>query len=69
MLFVIDTNVFISAVLLPYIVPAKALDLALFKGNLLFSESTNRNCLKLLKEPNSLNIFLQKRKIICLQES
>ena len=38
--FVVDTNVFVSAIALPLSVPRKAVDKALDHGVLLFSEST-----------------------------
>jgi uncharacterized protein len=38
--FVVDTNVFVSAIVLPLSVPRKAVDKALDKGVLLFSEAT-----------------------------
>jgi len=38
--FVVDTNVFVSAIVLPLSVPRKAVDKALSQGVLLFSEAT-----------------------------
>ena len=38
--FVVDTNVFVSAIVLPLSVPRKAVDKALDQGVLLFSEAT-----------------------------
>jgi len=37
---VVDTNVFVSAIILPHSVPRRAVDLALDRGVVLFSQST-----------------------------
>ena len=49
--FVLDTNVFVSAIVLPLSVPRKAVDKALDQGVLLFSEATMTELAKVLFRP------------------
>ncbi|TAF73109.1 MAG: putative toxin-antitoxin system toxin component, PIN family [Bacteroidetes bacterium] len=62
MLIVIDTNVFISAILLPNSLPAKALEIALSKGNLLFSESTKLELFEVIERPKFAKYISSKQK-------
>lgn len=48
---VIDTNVFVSAILLPASVPRRAVDKALGHGSMLFSEATFRELSQVLSRP------------------
>ena len=49
--FVVDTNVFVSAIVLPLSVPRKSVDRALDQGVLLFSEATMTELAEVLFRP------------------
>ena len=49
--FVVDTNVFVSAVLLPLSIPRQAVDKALDHGALLFSDATMTELAEVLSRP------------------
>lgn len=62
MRFVVDTNILVSAALFPSSIPAKALNIVLNSGKLLFSAETKNELLKVLNRPKFNKYFNEGQK-------